>query len=90
MYLHGICVNFHPFAVCPVYVCKLENLVHLFMLNTHAYMYIHKHTYQGHRKGGGPWGLDDIYEYIYTVNVEIFAQYIFLRISRRALDARKF
>ena len=25
-----------------------------------------------------------------TVNVEIFAQYIFLRISRRALDARKF
>ena len=26
----------------------------------------------------------------HTVNVEIFAQYIFLRISRRALDARKF
>ena len=25
-----------------------------------------------------------------TVNVEIFAQYIFLRISRRALDARKY
>ena len=25
-----------------------------------------------------------------TVNVEIFAQYIFSRISRRALDARKF
>ena len=26
----------------------------------------------------------------YTVNVENFAQYIFSRISRRALDARKF
>ena len=26
---------------------------------------------------------------MYTVNVEIFAQYIFSRISRRALDARK-
>ena len=25
-----------------------------------------------------------------TVNIEIFAQYIFSRISRRALDARKF
>ena len=25
-----------------------------------------------------------------TVNVEIFAQYIFSRISRRAIDARKF
>ena len=25
-----------------------------------------------------------------TVNVDIFAQYIFSRISRRALDARKF
>ena len=25
-----------------------------------------------------------------TVNVEIFAQYIFSRISRRALDARKY
>ena len=25
-----------------------------------------------------------------TVNVEIFAEYIFSRISRRALDARKF
>ena len=28
--------------------------------------------------------------YVYTVNVEISAQYIFSRISRRALDARKF
>ena len=27
---------------------------------------------------------------VLTVNVEIFAQYIFLRISRRAVDARKF
>ena len=27
---------------------------------------------------------------MYTVNVDIFAQYIFSRISRRALDARKF
>ena len=25
-----------------------------------------------------------------TVNVEMFAQYIFSRISRRAIDARKF
>ena len=28
--------------------------------------------------------------YMYSVNVEIFAQYIFSRISRMALDARKF
>ena len=28
--------------------------------------------------------------YIYIVNKEIFAQYIFLRTLRRALDARKF
>ena len=30
------------------------------------------------------------YPPIYTVNIEIFAQYIFSRISRRAIDARKF
>ena len=29
-------------------------------------------------------------ETTHTVNVEIFAPYIFLRISRRALDARKY
>ena len=27
---------------------------------------------------------------VHTVNLEIFAQYIFLHISRRALDARKY
>ena len=30
------------------------------------------------------------YMIINTVNVQIFAQYIFSRISRRALDARKY
>ena len=29
-------------------------------------------------------------QYLITVNVEMFAQYIFWRISRRAVDARKF
>ena len=27
---------------------------------------------------------------VYTVNVEMFAQYIFSRISRRVVDARKY
>ena len=27
---------------------------------------------------------------LHTVNIEIFAEYIFSRISRRAIDARKF
>ena len=33
---------------------------------------------------------DTVNYIIHTVNVEIFAQYIFSRISDRALDARKF
>ena len=39
---------------------------------------------------GGEWTASDVTPKIYTVNVEIFAQYIFSRISRRSLAARKY
>ena len=45
--------------------------------------------------GGGSWGsgpssFGGSLKFMNTVNVETFAQYIFSRISRRALDARKY
>ena len=59
------------------------NLVHWL---THLFdrKYLRKKIVQNQPKGlNNP-------QSVITVNVEIFAQYIFSRISRRALDARKF